>query len=256
MQTAKHELPRDLKEAEIHVLADLHLGDPHCDEAWIIERVKRIASTPNAYALLNGDLMNVATKTSASDIYAETLTPMQQLNKATAMLRPLKGKILGACAGNHELRVALSDSIDLTELLSRELAFPYSPEGIFLFVALGRSNGDTHNRPITYTIYMTHGMGGGRTAGGKANAVQRMAQVVDADLYVMSHVHSPTVFRDAFYRVNQANRSVQRVERLYVITGASMDYGGYVQRMIYTPASKRSPVIRLCGSRKCVDAVI
>ena len=256
MQTAKHELPRDLKEAEIHVLADLHLGDPNCDEKGITERVKRIAETPNAYALLNGDLMNVATKTGVSDIYAETLTPMQQLNKATAMLRPLKGKILGACAGNHELRVALSDSIDLTELLSRELSFPYCPDGILIFVSLGQQSGLYHNRPVLYSLYMTHGTGGGRTTGGKANAVQRMAQVVDADIFVMSHVHSPTVFRDAFYRVNQTNRSVQRVERLYVITGASMDYGGYAQRMIYTPASKRSPVIRLCGSRKCADAVI
>lgn len=256
MITAKHELPRDLKEAEIHVLADLHLGDPHCDEKGNIERIKRIAETPNAYALLNGDLMNTATKTSVSDIYAETLTPMQQLNRAGAMLAPLKGKILGATTGNHEFRVVQSDSIDLTELLSRELSFPYCPEGILIFVSLGQQNGLYHNRPALYSIYMTHGTGGGRTMGGKANAVQRMAQVADADIFVMSHVHSPTVFRDAFYRVNQTNRSVQRVERLYVITGASMDYGGYAQRQIYTPASKLSPVIRLRGDCKRADAVI
>jgi hypothetical protein len=256
MQTAKHELPRDLREAEIHVFADTHLGDPHCDEAWISERVKRIAATPNAYALLNGDLMNVATKTSVSDIYAETLTPMQQLKRAEAIFAPLKGKILGGTIGNHCERIVKTDSIDLMEILSRELGFPYCPEGILLFISLGTLPGHVHGRPASYTLYMTHGTGGGRTMGGKVNAVQRMAQVVDADIFVMSHVHSPTVTRDTFYRADTSNKAVKPVERLYVITGASMDYGGYAQRQLYTPASKLSPVIRLRGDCKRADAVI
>ena len=256
MQTAKHELPRDLKEAEIHVLADLHLGDPNCDEKGITERIRRIAETPNAYALLNGDLLNTATKTSVSDIYAETLTPMQQLKRAAYLLGPIKGKILGGVLGNHEERIVKADSIDLTDILARELGFPYCPEGLLLFIKLGEHNGKKGYRQITYSLYMTHGTGGGRTMGGKVNAVQRMAQVVDADVYCMGHVHTPSVTRESFYRTDIATCSAKLVERLYVITGAAMDYGGYAQRQIYTPASKISPVIRLRGDRKQADAVI
>jgi len=256
MQTAKHDLPRDLKEAEIHVLADLHLGDPHCDEKGIIERIRRIAETPNAYALLNGDLMNVATKTSVSDIYAETLTPMQQLNRAGAILAPLKGKILGGTIGNHCERIVRADSIDMMDILARELSFPYCPDGILVFVKLGEHGGKKNYRQVVYSLYMTHGTGGARTMGGKANGIQRMAGVVDADIYVMSHVHTPSVFRESFFRVDVPNCAVAHTERLYVITGASMDYGGYAQRQIYNPASKISPVIRLRGDCKRADAVI
>ena len=256
MNTAKHELPRDMTIAEIHVLADLHLGDPHCDEASIKERVKRIAETPNAYCLLNGDLMNVATKTSVSDIYAETLTPMQQLKRAEYILSPLRGKILGATIGNHEERIVKTDSIDLVEILSREMKFPYCPDGLLLFIKLGELTGNKHFRQTIYSLYMTHGTGGGRTMGGKVNAVQRMAQAVDADVYVMSHVHTPSVTRDMYYRTDLPTCTAKPVERLYVITGASMDYGGYGQRQMYTPASKQSPVIRLRGDRKEADAVI
>lgn len=256
MITAKHELPRDLKEAEIHVLADLHLGDPNCDEKGITERVKRIAETPNAYALLNGDLMNTATKTSVSDIYAETLTPMQQLKRAMYILEPLRGKILGGTIGNHCERIVKADSIDMMELLSRELSFPYCPDGILVFIKLGEHGGKKGYRQITYSIYMTHGTGGARTMGGKMNSVQRMSGVVDADIYVMSHVHTPSVSRESFYRVDVPNCAATPCERLYVVTGSQMDYGGYAQRMIYNPASKLSPVIRLRGDRKQADAVI
>jgi ribosomal protein S18 acetylase RimI-like enzyme len=66
-------LPKDLKECEIHTLADLHMGDAQCDYKLIKDRVDYIAKTPNAFCILNGDLMNNATKTSISDSYAELL---------------------------------------------------------------------------------------------------------------------------------------------------------------------------------------
>lgn len=76
MNCVKIELPESLTQVEIHTLADLHMGDKHCDYNEIHRQVKAIKDNPNAYCILNGDLMNNATKTSISDSYAENLTPM------------------------------------------------------------------------------------------------------------------------------------------------------------------------------------
>ena len=43
----------------------------------IKERIEYVKNTESAYAVLNGDLMNNALKTSVSDIYSEQLSPME-----------------------------------------------------------------------------------------------------------------------------------------------------------------------------------
>lgn len=198
----------------------------------------------------------MATKTSVSDVYTETLTPMQQLRRAADLFEPIANRILGATTGNHCERIVKTDSIDLMELLARELGFAYCAEGLLLFVRVGEQSGGKHHRPACYTIYVSHGTGGGRTLGGKVNAVERMTGIIDADIYVMSHVHTPSVSRQAYYRTDAKNSSVQRVERMLVVTGATLNYGGYAQRYGFVPASLMTPVIRLCGTDKHFDAMI
>ena len=48
--------------------------------------------------------MNNATKTSVSNVYAETMRPREQKRKLVEMLTPLRDKILVATPGNHERR--------------------------------------------------------------------------------------------------------------------------------------------------------
>ena len=42
-------------------------------------------------------------------------------------------------------------------------------------------------RQMCYTIYTTHGRGGGRKEGAKAIRLADMASIVDADIYIHSH---------------------------------------------------------------------
>ena len=108
------------------------MGDAQCDYRLIKERVDYVAKTQNAFAILNGDLMNNATKTSISDSYAELLTPMQQLTKVMDVLTPIKGKVLAINDGNHERRTHNKEGINLTELIARELGL------LFYFCTLAR----------------------------------------------------------------------------------------------------------------------
>lgn len=253
-------LPRQLNNVELHNFSDWHIGDKLCDLEKIKADIKRVKDTPNAYAILNGDLLNNATKTSVSDSYAELLTPMQQIDMATTLLGPIKDKILIATTGNHEARTYRTDGIDLTAVIMKELGLldRYCKEGGLLFLKVGenqfsssKSKVDSKQKvQVLYSIYVTHGTGGGRKEGAKAIRLADMASIVDADIYIHGHTHLPMILKEAMYRTDMSNCRVKKVDKLFVNTAASLKYGGYGQNYEYKPASCANPVIYLSGTHK------
>ena len=252
MKSVKVTLSNNLKMVEIHTLADWHIGDKSCDMDAIKKQIQRIFDTPNAFAICNGDLMNNATKVSVSDSYAEELSPMDQLQTLCELLEPIKDKILLLTQGNHEARTYRTDGIDLTALLARQLGIydRYVREGGVLFLRFGKTSSHTHNRPQLYSIYCTHGSGGGRKEGAKATRLADMASIVDCDVFIHSHVHLPMVMKQNFFRVDTANSNVAEVEKLFVNTSAQLKYGGYGQTYEFKPSNTTSPIIYLSGTHK------
>ena len=257
MKAVKVNLQRDLKCVELHTLSDLHLGDKHCDYKSILEHIKAIESNPNAYVILNGDLINNATTQSISDTYGENLSPMEQLKKATELLKPIKEKILAITSGNHENRTYKTDGIDLTEILARELGLDdrYAPESVTLFLRVGEINKKHTNKPdlarqVCYTLFITHGGGGGRREGGKINRLIDLASIVDVDIYIHSHTHLPAILKQSFFRADNKNSVVTKVDKLFVNTNAWLNYGGYGEAQGYKPASIQTPIIYLDGRKK------
>ena len=94
MKTIRIDLPQDLQQLEIHTFADEHIGDEHCDMKSLKERIDYVKETPNAYCILNGDIIDNATKTSIGDTYTQELNPMEQLQTAVEIFEPIKDKIL------------------------------------------------------------------------------------------------------------------------------------------------------------------
>lgn len=249
MKTIRCDLP-DSETVEILPLADLHIGDSGSDYKLIMERIEYIRNTPNAYCILNGDLMDTAISSSIGDTYGANLQPMEQLKQCVKIFEPIKHKILAVLPGNHENRVYKSDGLDITELMCAQLGIQrkYSPTTALLFVRFGKDP-STHNRPYRYAIYVTHGSGGGRKEGGKVNRLADLASIVDADIYVHAHTHLPVVMKNSFFRVSTCNSSVSQVERLFVNTAAALNYGGYGDRQGFKPSSKSTPIIYLSGRK-------
>ena len=259
MRAVSVDLSADFKEIEIVTIADAHIGDAHCDMGLIKQRVKYVKDTPNAFAILNGDLLNNATKTSVSDIYNERMPPMKQLERAGEIFSPIKTKILGVTGGNHEFRTFKFDGIDLTKLICRELNIEdvYSEGAILIFVRFGQvrdgrkeSNGSGEVRKMCYSIYANHGSGGGRKEGAKAIRLADMASIIDADVYIHSHTHLPFVMKQAFFRVDPRNSSYRPVDKLFVNSAAYLDYAGYSEVQEYKPTSKDNPRIFLSGAER------
>lgn len=251
--------PHEWTEARIYTLSDLHLGDPRCNEHDIVAQRDRIAADSSALVVLNGDIMNTAIRTSISDVYTEKLSPMQQIDRAAELLKPVADKIIGATCGNHEARIYRTDGVDTMRLLCRELGCEdsYDPDGVLMFVSFGTAPSHKADRPLykqLYTIYATHGTGGGRKEGAKAIRLADMASIISADVYIHSHTHLPMIMRNTAYQADTQNKFAKQIDRLFVNTGASLDYGGYAQTNEYKPTSHHSPVITLSGVKHFATA--
>jgi predicted phosphodiesterase len=253
--------PTDWPLARIYILSDLHIGDANCDIHSIFERVETIKNDPYGLVVINGDLFNNATREGVSDIYSETLSPMDAIKRAVEMLFPIRDKIIAVDIGNHEARTYKKDGIDIMRLACRELGCEpyYNPEGVFIFLRFGRRPkhecpSGRDEIPWTYTIYATHGSGGGRKEGAKILRLADLASIVDADMYIHSHTHLALAFKQVFNRTNLQRQQVVPTERLFVNDCSALEYGGYSQANGYKPTSLSSPVSTLYGDCKKLKA--
>lgn len=259
MKVINADLPRELTHIELHTFADEHIGDANCDLQRLKERIEYVANTPNAFCLLNGDLLDNATKTSIGDCYSNSYNPQEQLRIAVDLFSPLRDKIIAIDNGNHENRTWRKEGIDLSYLLAAQLGITdrYSPTSCVIFLRFGEmignkreSNGSGKIRKVCYSIFMLHGSGGGRKEGAKVIRLADMASIIDCDIYLHAHTHLPMVMKQGFFRIDPRNSKVACVEKLFVNTASNLSYGGYGEAQEFKPSSKTSPIIYLSGKKK------
>ena len=260
MKAIRIDLSEELKDMEILPVADYHWADPNSDHDKILADIKCIKEHPNVYCVLNGDLMDCAIASSIGDTYGATLSPMDELKVCMELFAPIADKILCVVPGNHEARHYRTNGIDLTELMCRQLGLEdrFSPTTALLFVRFGRLNSekDGHHRKACYTVYVSHGNGGGRKEGGKIQRLVDLSTIVDADVYICGHTHLPATLKDGFARPCVANSSVAYCTRLYVNTSAKLNYGGYGDTQGFKVPCTDTPIIWLSGERKEMRATI
>lgn len=258
MKVIKIDLPKEIEKIELHTFADEHIGDEHADLDRLKQRIDYVVNTPNAYCLLNGDIIDNATKTSIGDVYANEFNPMQQLERAVELFKPLaqSNKILAITHGNHEARTYRKEGIDLSYLLAVQLNLfeRYSPTSALIFLRFGKSRNHGGDSKQCYTIFMLHGSGGGRKEGAKAIRLADMASIIDTDIYIHSHTHLPMIMKQNYHRIDKSNSVVRIVEKLFVNTAANLNYGGYGEAQEFKPSSKTSPIIYLSGTKKEMSA--
>lgn len=266
MKSIKINLSRDLDNIQIITVADYHVGNPTCNYDLINKEIEYIKNNDNVYAIVNGDLIENALKTSLGDVYSQKLSPIQQVEKIIEMLKPIKDKILCMTSGNHEFRSYRNDGLDIMRLVARELELEdrYSMGSCLLFLRFGEiaiqvkeTNGSGKRRQMCYTLYVTHGSGGGGLIGNKSNTASKLQHIIDADIYVVSHMHVPNVFKEAYHRVDVRNNTIALVDKLFVISGAKLEWGNsYAEMKSLKPSSLVNPIIHLNGKKKEFTATL
>jgi hypothetical protein len=268
MLTVKHDLRSDpmcRDGVTIRHLADLHIGSPNCD----LELVKSLVAENVAnhwYTFLVGDLLDVGLKNSKSDVYTQTMTIDEAMDTACDILAPLAdaGLILGAVQGNHENRLTRDAGVDITKnvMCRLHLEHLYNPHAILAFVQVGKQGnagrrGSVYKWPHTYAIHVAHGNGGGTTAGGRANALVRARQKLDADVYLQGHTHHSDVQLGSCLRVNRSQISVKQVEQVFICCGSCLTYGdSYGESMNLAPSDNRYPRVFLHADNQLAEATV
>lgn len=247
MNIIKTDLSKELDYIELIILSDAHIGEKQSNIKLLKERIDYIKNNPNAYCILNGDLIDnaIVGSTAESGVYNARISPMQQTLTTVNMLNPIADKILCIQTGNHELRTEKKTNIDNTQIIALGLNLlpKYSNTPTLLFLRFGSIRNGYRQR--CFSVYVTHGTKAGRSVGAKANAIKSLSNIVNADIVIHSHTHMPLVFKDATYQVDYQNSTVNKKETVYVNSGTTLEYADYASRGGYPPNSTSNPIIRL-----------
>ena len=240
-------LSPEFRDIVLFPFSDIHVGSREFDRALFEKYRKFVLAEPNRFCFLNGDLADNAIKNSKSDIYLATSQPREQMLDIVSLLKPLAdaGRIWGSVKGNHCERTEREVGISMSEYIADKLGVPYfGPEVVFK-VRFGKNR---HWRNAYYTIYATHGNGGGRMKSGKANSLDRLKNIVVADIYCMGHTHDQMVLTGAVHEPDKNKDQINEREIYFVNSGSFMKKGdGYAAMKNYEPQARGCPAIILDG---------
>lgn len=239
------------KELILVPISDCHIGASNWSEHKLRETIDYVNDTPNAYCILNGDILDMCipdSVASADTMNEDTLSPAVALGLACKLFEPIKDKILLITEGNHEYRQTKLTSISPLMQFSTYLGIAnrYIPNGAVLFIKFKQR--DSMYR--TFSVYVTHGTSNSSVVGGKIKKLQDLAQIIDADCYIVGHSHLPACFKQNYFKTIAENTSVIETTRLFVNSSAYLTYDGYGQKKGYVPSAIAQPKIYLQLIRK------
>ena len=251
-------LPGRGAKLKVYAIADIHAGNALCDEALLRQTVKQIAADPLARWVGLGDMgewINRKDPRHRESRMAPWLHGVDDLAAAQRawlldVFKPVRGKCLALIKGNHEDAILHHNETDvymhLVEAMrvgDQQLAL--GVQG-FLILNLRRkgSEGDSHN----VTFYLHHGYTGGRYAGAKALALERLPGSYDFDVGLLGHSHVRQVLTKTRLTVNDALDVVER-RQVCAVCGSFLRSQGdpeqYGEMKGYTPNDTGCVVIEI-----------
>lgn len=217
-------LPKE--DVVIYPIADLHIGDPEFDEEKWNAFVNELLGSHNTFCMLAGDMINNATKSSVSNVYAETMRPMEQKWYLSRLLAPIRDRIICAVPGNHERRSLKEvDDEPLYDVMCKlDLEDVYRPNIAFVELELG----DSHNQ---YRIAVTHGNGDYRKNEAWGNVVEGL------DALVTGHTHRGVVTKPQKLMVNPRTKEIEFRDFTVLTATAWNGYADYARQKQLFPNS-------------------
>lgn len=240
----------DQEQIKLVGLGDFHIGNKQTNEEFIECTISYIAKSPNMYVVLNGDIIECVTRQSKGDIYSLKYTsPDEQFDRALELLTPIKDRILFITSGNHD-GGNRSEGHDYNKQLALvfNLTDCYHPIAGYLEIRVGKK--PRNKKPFVYTVYVTHGQGGGTTSGGKANAINRFSDVVASDIVLLSHMHGVHYQERIIATPDLHNQKIITRKQRGILCSSFMNYGGYGMKGGYPPSPVGLSIITFCGMGK------
>jgi len=244
---------------KVYPIADIHYGAiNHQHEEWE-KFCEKILSDPNAYLIIDGDLINNNTRSAVGSPFDDFVRPMSQKKYMAECLAPLKDRILCITSGNHERRSLKDADDDPTFDIACKLDLEdiYRQNAAFLKISVGNKyNSDKYadQGRVAYTFAVTHGAGGGIYTGATVNRNERWGNVINADCIVVGHTHKGTVTRPSRIVMDTQNNKVTIQDYLVISCVSWQTYGDYaLQKMLLPSATARPQVLYLNDRKKDIE---
>ncbi len=242
------DFPADWDSMKIVTINDVHYGDDLSSIAKFRTFIQMIKDDPRFYVICLGDLINNNLKSSKGNCHEDIMSPQEQKKGIIKELTPIKDKILYMVSGNHEYRTNKEAGSDPTEDIAMVLGVPYERDGAIFKVTLGK---DKHNKRVAYVISAFHGQGGGRKVSAGLNIAEDFLSCMDGvDIITIGHTHKLTSGRISSLRVDPKNNCITQIDKLIVVGGHWVEYGGYAERGMMRPSPVGPGVIMLDGTKK------
>ena len=242
--------------AEIKIVGDLHIGAPSYSGKMLLELKEWLKAKPNRYYIIVGDLFNAALKSSVSDVYSDTMNVDMAMDFFVDNFKSIADKCLGVVDGNHDRRVWKEVGVNPVKYVCSRLEMPYLGHEGNIVLSLGNwrdKRKDGRICPIHYAIYANHGIGGGRLMGGKANAMQRLRNIIVADAYIQGHTHTPMMFTSVLREYSKGYKDITKRIQTFIMTGSALEREGYAEAFAYEDTDNSWAVLILSGTKKMTD---
>lgn len=243
---------------KLYPLGDIHLGSLHCAENEIYKQVEVIRKDKNAYWIGMGDYCDSITKNDkrfemgglASWVIADDIIESQR-KRIVNLLKPIQSKCLGLITGNHEESIHQFHQDDITRHICDDLNVPYLGYSCYVVLKFKRKNSNEVWQVITHAW---HGAGAAQTEGSRLNRLMRLVNEIEADIYLMGHLHAMTQHTPD--RLTYRNGRVRSQKLAATITGSWLkaynqpnegerECISYAERQGYKPSRIGCPVVHL-----------
>jgi len=248
----EHKFPRSGRGSQynIYLLSDIHAGSKHIQDAELHATIADIRRDDFARWVGLGDLGDwIAYSDRRFEHYEmadwlDIADPwMSTLEYLVDKLRPIKDKCLGLVRGNHELVAHQRYHFSAHKHLCAMLGALNLGDAAFMRLKFQRSASSDRRENV---MYLTHGWGGGRTAGSRANKIEQLMRDFEADIYSFGHVHGQQVMvRSTRTQVNRDIDVAEARVRYGATSGTFLTMAEYEQRNGYAASAVGSTRIQL-----------
>ena len=210
----------------IYPLGDVHIGSKEFDMELFEKWIDTVKNDPNGVVVIIGDMMNMGLRNSKSNVYEETMSPMQQKELCYKLLNPIADKIIAGCSGNHEYRAVKDVGMNpLYDVFCRMCIEDRYRENIcFIKLTVGKQG----KNPNTYGVVLTHGS--------SKNKDEKWTYSVDGcDCFISGHTHLGTHQPMGKIRMDLTHNKVKTVGYQHIVVVPFQSYGGYAVRGKYMP---------------------
>jgi len=242
---------------DLYGLGDIHAGSIHCAESKIKEKVDEIKHNKRALWIGMGDYSDcVTTKDKRWGAYGLASWVNQgdivnsQKEWLSKLFMPIKDKCLGLLTGNHEETIHDRHDDDIARHLCTDLSVPFLSYACFVELVFERAGGTRR----MYQIFAWHGSGAAASDGGKLMRLMRLVNDVQADIYLMGHLHDIVI--KSPHRLKCVNGKIKDIPLIAAMTGSwltayTQPKGGanmgisYAEKKGYAPSRIGTPVIHI-----------